>query len=359
MYSGLLPPGLTEADLSSDDDDDEEGVTLTSENRQVQTDEHLSLQSGTEPHPICLQDECNTTKTDLHNYDASGDECLPGVSLDNWQRFKDLQRAKDDQRMKQPQTKRQRKRRHKKGGTQNCDTKQKREPEEKQEEHWKELTQYFGINDRLKPPPCSRPPLMSGLEKSIESAIAEGDYGKAEELSDSLATREVDRDITVSLETILGNISSLHGLHCDATRLYQPLPLFFCLVENGRFKHSFTESLSRLQKQQPLWQSVIYYTTPSRHCTSVDLTHLVAPRCSYRAEQKVFIPRRPFKVSLLCHVYRFPSAIALAPIPLKRASPKTPWCELSASRSALNTGMITHYNFPLCAVLLENMIYGS
>lgn len=83
MYSGLLPPGLTEADLSSDDDDDNEGVT--SENRQVQTDEHLSLQSGTEQHPICLQDECNTTKTDLHNYDASGDECLPGVSLDNWQ----------------------------------------------------------------------------------------------------------------------------------------------------------------------------------------------------------------------------------------------------------------------------------
>lgn len=33
--------------------------------------------------------------------------------------------------------------------------------------------------------------LQSGLEKSIESAIAEGDYGKAEELSDRLATREV------------------------------------------------------------------------------------------------------------------------------------------------------------------------
>jgi len=82
MYSGLLPPGLTEADLSSDDDV-AEGVT--SEKGQVQTDEHLSLQSGTEPHSICLQDECNTSKTVLHNYDASGDECLPGISLDNWQ----------------------------------------------------------------------------------------------------------------------------------------------------------------------------------------------------------------------------------------------------------------------------------
>ncbi|XP_067241304.1 protein FAM204A [Chanodichthys erythropterus] len=183
MYSGLLPPGLTEADLSSDDAD--EGVTP--ENRQGETDEHPLCQSGTEQHSV----ECNKSKTEFHSYDASRDDCLPGVSLDKWQKFKDLQKAKDDQRMKQPQTKRQRKRRHKKGGTQNCDTEQKREPEEKQEEHWKELTQYFGINDRLKPPPCSRPPLMSGLEKSIESAIAEGDYGKAEELSDRLATREL------------------------------------------------------------------------------------------------------------------------------------------------------------------------
>ncbi|KTF95306.1 hypothetical protein cypCar_00011853, partial [Cyprinus carpio] len=105
MYSGLLPPGLTEADLSSDDGDEGEAA----ENRQG---EQLSRR------------------------------------------------------------------------TQNSDTEQKREPEEKREEHWKELTQYFGINDRLKPPPCSRPPLMSGLQKSIESAIAEGDCGKAEELSD-------------------------------------------------------------------------------------------------------------------------------------------------------------------------------
>lgn len=182
MYSGLLPPGLTEADLSSDDGDEGEAA----ENRQG---EQLSRQSDTEPHSACAQVEYNNTTTGLH--DAFGDDCLPGVSLDKWQKFKELQRAKDDQRMKEPQTKRKRKRRHKKGRTQNSGTEQKREPEEKREEHWKELTQYFGVNDRLKPPPCSRPPLMSGLEKSIESAIAEGDCGKAEELSDRLATREL------------------------------------------------------------------------------------------------------------------------------------------------------------------------
>lgn len=81
MYSGLLPPGLTEADLSSDDAD--EGVTP--ENRQGETDEHPLCQSGTEQHSVCVQVECNKTKTELHSSDASGDDCLPGVSLDKWQ----------------------------------------------------------------------------------------------------------------------------------------------------------------------------------------------------------------------------------------------------------------------------------
>lgn len=182
MYSGLLPSGLTEADLSSDDAD--EGETAE------KTDEHQSHQSDTEPHSASAQVECNNRKSDVHD-DALEEDCLPGVSLDMWKKFKDLQRAKHDQSLRPPQIKRQRKRRHKKGGTENCSSEQKREPEVKRKEHWKELTQYFGISDRFKPPSCSKPPLMSGLEKSIESAIAEGDYGKAEELSDSLATREL------------------------------------------------------------------------------------------------------------------------------------------------------------------------
>uniref|UniRef100_A0A8C1PT51 Family with sequence similarity 204 member A n=1 Tax=Cyprinus carpio TaxID=7962 RepID=A0A8C1PT51_CYPCA len=160
MYSGHLPPGLSEADLSSED--------------------QLSLQSDTEPHSACVQVECNDTKTGLLN-DAFGNDCLPGVSLDKWQKFKELQRAKVDQRMKETQRKR------KKEGT--CHpVSLPSEPEEKQEEHWKELMQYFGISDRLKPPPCSRPPRTVTM---ISRAIAEGDYGKAEELSDRLATREL------------------------------------------------------------------------------------------------------------------------------------------------------------------------
>lgn len=81
MYSGLLPPGLSEADLSSDADDDDADEGETAENTQG---EQLSHQSDTEPHSSCVQVECNNTKTGLHN-DAFGDDCLPGVSLDKWQ----------------------------------------------------------------------------------------------------------------------------------------------------------------------------------------------------------------------------------------------------------------------------------
>uniref|UniRef100_A0A673B8V2 Family with sequence similarity 204 member A n=1 Tax=Sphaeramia orbicularis TaxID=375764 RepID=A0A673B8V2_9TELE len=59
------------------------------------------------------------------------------------------------------------------------------------EKHWDGLKQYFGVNDRFHPPACSKPAPKSGLEKSIERAIAEGDIAKAEEMSDRLATREL------------------------------------------------------------------------------------------------------------------------------------------------------------------------
>lgn len=33
-----------------------------------------------------------------------------------------------------------------------------REHEEEQQKHWNDLQQYFGVNDRFQPPPCSKPP---------------------------------------------------------------------------------------------------------------------------------------------------------------------------------------------------------
>lgn len=46
--------------------------------------------------------------------------------------------------------------------------------EEERKDNWKELTQYFGMNDRLKPPPCNRPPLMVTMISAIFRCHAVG-----------------------------------------------------------------------------------------------------------------------------------------------------------------------------------------
>ncbi|KAG9274871.1 protein FAM204A [Astyanax mexicanus] len=188
MYSGLLPKGLSEADVSSSGEEEE--------------DSRLKAPSpGAEPdlRPPSPPASNLSYRAEAGSGCASGqtgpstDGCLPGVPPQLWQKFKDLQREKEDQKLDQPHRKRRRKTRHQKDRTQekDGDTEQKRECEEERGKHWEELTQYFGTNERFQPPACSRPPLKSGLEKSMESAIAEGDYAKAEELSDRLATREL------------------------------------------------------------------------------------------------------------------------------------------------------------------------
>ncbi|KAE8280373.1 Protein FAM204A [Larimichthys crocea] len=106
-----------------------------------------------------------------------------------WQKFQDLRKKNDE--MKIIKVPRKRKRRRHKKGTESDKPTNTRERQEEREKHWDELKQYFGVNDRFHPPACSKPPPKSGLEKSIERAIAEGDIAKAEEMSDRLATREL------------------------------------------------------------------------------------------------------------------------------------------------------------------------
>uniref|UniRef100_G3U9Q2 Family with sequence similarity 204 member A n=1 Tax=Loxodonta africana TaxID=9785 RepID=G3U9Q2_LOXAF len=59
------------------------------------------------------------------------------------------------------------------------------------ETQWKELTQYFGVNDRFDPPVKKKKIDKSGLEKSIDQAVEEWNIEKAEDLSNQLATREL------------------------------------------------------------------------------------------------------------------------------------------------------------------------
>ncbi|XP_034040886.1 protein FAM204A isoform X2 [Thalassophryne amazonica] len=168
MYTGLLPKGLTEADLSPDEEEETE----------------VKKQS-------CVGERR------VFSVEAVGDSAacsLPGVSQQMWQKFQDLRRRNDE--MKTTTATRRRNRKRQKKGKESTESSQKREHQEEGKKPWDELQQYFGVNDRFHPPAFSKPPPKSGLEKSIERAIAEGDIAKAEDMSDRLATRELAVKIT-------------------------------------------------------------------------------------------------------------------------------------------------------------------
>ncbi|KAM4729498.1 protein FAM204A [Anableps anableps] len=180
MYSGLLPKDLTEDDLSPDEeekDESENAVENFSAGNLIRVAENRgSVDDG----------ESTQTGNDVN---ADSKTCsMPGISKEMWQKFQELRKKKDE--IKTIKSHEKRKRRHKKGGK--CEEPaEDRERQDGREKHWKELKQYFGVNDRFQPPACAKPPPKSGLEKSIEEAIAEGDIAKAEEMSDRLATREM------------------------------------------------------------------------------------------------------------------------------------------------------------------------
>ncbi|CAK6962434.1 protein FAM204A isoform X4 [Scomber scombrus] len=105
-------------------------------------------------------------------------------------KFQDLRKKKEEMKPTDVRRRRRKRRKHKKGTDSEEPAETSRELQE-EEKPWDGLKQYFGVNDRFHPPACSKPPPKSGLEKSIEGAIAEGDIAKAEEMSDRLATREL------------------------------------------------------------------------------------------------------------------------------------------------------------------------
>uniref|UniRef100_A0A3P9JP08 Family with sequence similarity 204 member A n=1 Tax=Oryzias latipes TaxID=8090 RepID=A0A3P9JP08_ORYLA len=174
MYSGLLPKGLTEEDLSPDEEEEEDGGGCSVQPHGcpagASTAETASAHGGSNP--------------------QTGD--MPGVPQEMW-RVSPLSSPRSNILLLTPSGQ---------PGS-NAGLRQfisammiasifvVREQEEEQQKHWNDLQQYFGVNDRFQPPPCSKPPPKSGLEKNIERAIAEGDFAKAEEMSDRLATREL------------------------------------------------------------------------------------------------------------------------------------------------------------------------
>ncbi|NXD78332.1 F204A protein, partial [Halcyon senegalensis] len=197
MWSGLLPPGLSESDVdfSSDDGDESHGSFSKEDTESAQ----LSEVQKNGPESNAISEPVVISMTDGENESQA---CPSGVPLNIWNKFVELQKKNREMKTQANQGNKSRKRkRHRKGKRQVVE----RElvilmtwfcfgfssQELANEDKWKELTQYFGINDRFEPPVASRAPQKSGLELSIEKSVAEGDIDKAEELSDRLATREL------------------------------------------------------------------------------------------------------------------------------------------------------------------------
>ncbi|NXK04828.1 F204A protein, partial [Herpetotheres cachinnans] len=200
MWSGLLPPGLNESDVDlSSDDGDESHSSLTKEVakediERVQLPElqENGLETNAISEPVVMSVTDGENKSQM---------CPSGVSLNMWNKFVELQEKNREMKTqaKQENNGRKRKRRRKGGTGYINDLFVFSSQQLANEDKWKELTQYFGINDRFESPVDSRAPQKSGLELSIEKSVAEGDIDKAEELSDRLAIREVSGLLTEAL----------------------------------------------------------------------------------------------------------------------------------------------------------------
>ncbi|KFQ29478.1 Protein FAM204A [Mesitornis unicolor] len=190
MWSGLLPPGLNESDVElSSDDGDELHSSFSKEDAKEDTERVQLPESQNGPESAATSEPVAISVTDGENESQT---CPSGVPLHMWNKFLELQKKNREMKTqeKQENKRRKRKRRRKEKEKKN-DEVTKSSQQLVNEDKWKELTQYFGINDRFEPPVNSRAPQKSGLELSIEKSVAEGDIDKAEELSDRLATREL------------------------------------------------------------------------------------------------------------------------------------------------------------------------
>ncbi|NXN28945.1 F204A protein, partial [Nycticryphes semicollaris] len=198
MWSGLLPPGLNESDVDLSSDDGEELHSSFSKEDAKEDSERgeLSEIQENEPESSAI---CEPTAIPATGGENEAQTCPSGVSLNIWNKFLELQKKNREMKTQANlDNKRRKRKRHRKVVERELlvlmasvcllvFSSQQLAYEDK----WKELTQYFGINDRFESPVDSRAPQKSGLELSIEKCVAEGDIDKAEELSDRLATREL------------------------------------------------------------------------------------------------------------------------------------------------------------------------
>lgn len=194
MWSGLLPPGVNESDvdISSDDEETPNGPVSTLKEESKSTDfKHIQPSNfEVQKHESII--ECKPASPEVADEVQECQACPSGVSSDMWNKFQNLQQKNIEMKIQVNQRDRGKKRKRSRKAKLNKDNEERIKSEQStKESQLKELTQYFGINDRFKPLASKEAPPKSGLEISIDSAVAEGDIAQAEELSDRLATREL------------------------------------------------------------------------------------------------------------------------------------------------------------------------
>nr|XP_048279230.1 protein FAM204A isoform X2 [Myodes glareolus] len=184
MWSGLLPPGLTESDVESDSEDEAalENPELPEFNLQKDGKTDSSRKPRMSDFPAGKPME---TEADANAYE----KCPSGIPLDMWNKFQELHKRHSEQKNSTSRFKQKKRKRSKKGKLKNEN--ESHSEQSSSETQWKELTQYFGANDRFEPPVKQKKVEKSGLEKRIDQAVEEWDVEKAEELSNQLATREL------------------------------------------------------------------------------------------------------------------------------------------------------------------------
>lgn len=179
MWSGLLPPGLNESD-----------VELNSEDEDTLENAGLHLQEGKEDETVTKAEPSGPSGPEAEaeaNVNAY-EECPSGIPSHMWNKFQELHKKHSEQKTSSSRFRRKRKR-SKKGKLKNKEESQSEQSSSQTQ--WKELTQYFEVNDRFEPPVKKKKVDKSGLEKSIDQAVEEWNIEKAEELSNQLATREL------------------------------------------------------------------------------------------------------------------------------------------------------------------------
>nr|XP_031538398.1 protein FAM204A isoform X2 [Vicugna pacos] len=182
MWSGLLPPGLNESDVELDSDDE---ATSESSGHNLQEDKEDGTVTETETSDIPTDGPKAEAEANVNAYE----ECPSGIPLNMWNKFQELHKKRSEQKISTSGSRRKKRKRSRKGKLKNEE--ESRSEQSSSETQLKELTQYFGVNDRFDPPVKKKKIEKSGLEKSIDQAVDEWNIEKAEELSNQLATREL------------------------------------------------------------------------------------------------------------------------------------------------------------------------